>query len=58
MNIELEKLFVERMQQCNTGDWEMDHSNADDLLLEFLRELGYTKLADAWDKNPRVKWYA
>ena len=38
------------------GDPEAGHSKADDVLVKFLRSLGYNRLADAWDAIE--KWYA
>ncbi len=58
MKDELIKHYVEELQKCNTGDWECDHGNADDLIVELLRELGYEEVANAWEENPPVKWYA
>ena len=39
-----------------SGDIEMVHSKADDLLCEILKELGYVKLVEEFDKLD--KWYA
>ncbi len=37
-------------------DWEVTHGEADDILCEVLRALGYTDLVDAFDEVG--KWYA
>ena len=42
-------------QQSN-GDTEMAHCAADEILCEFLRELGHEDVVDEWDKVD--KWYA
>lgn len=38
------------------GDTEASHSNADDVLCDFLIGLGHQDLVDEWRKVP--KWYA
>lgn len=43
-------------ERCYSGDVELDHSNADEILCEFLRGLGYFDLVEEWDKVE--KWYA
>ena len=37
-------------------DYEVDHLDADQLLVDFLRVLGYGAICDLWDKVG--KWYA
>lgn len=39
-----------------SGDPEMDHGDADDLLCEFLKSLGYGHLVEIYEKVE--KWYA
>lgn len=40
----------------NTGDQEMAHADADDLLCSILKSLGYVKTVEAF--NNLSKWYA
>jgi hypothetical protein len=42
--------------ECSHGDWESAHGDADKIIVELLRQLGYTETADAWDKVG--KWYS
>lgn len=44
-----------KMEQSN-GDTEMAHSNADDVLCELLRSLGYSDVVDEYEKVD--KWFA
>ena len=47
---------IEKMQECvEDGDAESAHGKADQLLCEFLRELGYNELAEKYDEVK--KWY-
>lgn len=55
--------YVERMKKASdptTYPWPNDcedwHVRADNILCEFLTELGYTELVSAFDEVP--KWYA
>lgn len=49
--------FAETMQACrDIGDQEARHGDADDLLCEVLRSLGYDKGIDIF--NAMDKWYA
>lgn len=43
-------------EHCMSGDLEIDHRDADDIIVSLIRRLGYTKTADAWDAVG--KWYA
>jgi hypothetical protein len=53
----LDALFADRIKRhCSHGDIEIAHSDADDLLIELVRHLGYTQTADAWSNVD--KWYA
>jgi hypothetical protein len=46
-----------RMKELiNSGDTEHAHSEADKILCEVLRELGYNDLIDAYEQVD--KWYA
>lgn len=46
---------LEELQKPN-GDVEQQHCDADGILIQFIRSLGYDDIADAWLKVP--KWYA
>ena len=50
------KEFAEKMRALNIGDEESDHGNADDLLCELLRSLGYSEGVEEFEKMK--KWYA
>lgn len=41
---------------ANDKDYECAHRDADNLLVEFLEELGYKELVEAWREVG--KWYA
>ena len=41
---------------CDHGDTEAAHDNADKILCELLTSLGYVKTVEAW--NSVDKWYA
>ena len=43
---------------CATGDNERAHSDADAILCKALRHLGWTRLADAFEKESERFWYA
>lgn len=44
-----------RMKQCaEMSDYEIAHARGEDILCEFLRELGYPDIADIYDTIP--KW--
>lgn len=48
---------IERIKcNCFTGNPEEDHENADDILCDFLRLLGYEELVDVYESVSR--WYA
>jgi hypothetical protein len=49
-------LAAEIRRTCSHGDWEIAHGEADKLIVQQLRALGYNKTADAWDAVG--KWYA
>ena len=57
--IDIEKEYLEKMKEINRelqGDPEMAHSEADDLLVKLLKELGFEKLVKEYEKVP--KWYS
>lgn len=43
-------------EECDGGDIEGDHINADQILTSLLLELGYAKTVEAWGNVS--KWYA
>lgn len=49
--------YLKRMKQLQeSGDIEVAHIEADDILCEVLLQLGYKELVDAF--NDLAKWYA
>ncbi len=48
--------YAQRIAGCECGDPEGGHSMADALLLEIIRDAGYTAAADAFEKL--TKWYS
>lgn len=44
------------LKQCHTGDEQIDHSNADRIIMGFLAELGYADIVMEWESID--KWYA
>lgn len=51
-----EQAIEELKEQQGSGDWEVAHSEADDVLCKLLVALGYQDVVDEWEKVP--KWYA
>lgn len=52
---------ITKLNNIEVGDTETSHCLADNILLDFLKDNGYTKLAEAWeDLNNREGgfWYA
>ena len=45
MNKEISDKYVEKMRTCTC---ETDHEDADILICEFLEEIGYSELAEAY----------
>ena len=56
MHIMSDEELAAQLEACSTDDIEINHINADDLLIEQLRALGYTKSADAFEAIQ--KWYS
>ncbi len=57
MKTKKEQETIEKLKLLQTsGDAEMAHSEADELLCQFLKRLGYKRVVDEWKKVP--KWYA
>jgi len=48
--------LVEEIKQCSESDQEMGHIEADGILCDLLKELGYSEVVDAY--NELHKWYA
>lgn len=51
-----EQAIANLQDLINSGDTEIAHSNADDILCQLLISLGYQDVVDAWNKID--KWYA
>lgn len=47
------KELIKQLKECNSGDLEADHSDADDLLLEYIDDQEIKEVFDCIDK-----WYA
>lgn len=43
-------------EQCYTGDLEVDHAKADEILCQLLTELGFGEIVDKYEDVE--KWYA
>jgi len=57
MNKKLNDKYINLMQSAvDCGDTETGHGDADDLLCDLLRELGYNELVDKY--NDVAKWYS
>ena len=56
-NETIEAKYLPRMRELiDSDDTEMAHSEADDILIDILKELGFTKLIELYEKVG--KWYA
>ncbi len=56
-NKELHPSYLERLKELQeSGDAEYAHGEADDILCDILKDLGFEEIVEAWDKVP--KWYA
>ena len=51
-----DKYIKDMKEHCFSGDWEIDHGDADDIVIECLKELGMGELARVYDEVG--KWYA
>jgi len=50
---------VDALRALNVpDDQETGHGKADDLLVQFVRELGYKHLADTYDELSEFFWFA
>ena len=55
--IKLEREYAQAIKKlCHSGDVEVDHSQADDTLINFLTAIGCKTLVDAWQDVK--KYYA
>lgn len=48
--------LIKALINCDTGDPEVDHGNADDVLCDFLNSIGFKRAVEAYNKID--KWYA
>ena len=48
--------FKIMMESCRSHDFEIAHSNMDDLMVKLLRTLGYGESMDVFEMQD--KWYA
>ena len=47
----LEEEYIEKMKGCTQGvDVELDHAEADKILCDFLRSLGYSAIVDVYNR--------
>ena len=51
----LDKVIAEKMP-TGSGDREVDHYEADSLLVDALKAAGFHRVVEAWERVP--KWYA
>jgi len=51
-----EKYLNKLKEKCSSGDIEINHYNADDVLCELLESLGYNEIVTEFKKLE--KWYA
>jgi len=58
VNSKSDEQYAEKLKNSMTGDLEVNHIDADDILLEALRGFGYEKLADEYEKQAVNFWYA
>lgn len=56
MNKELEKEYIEKLNEWISADEELAHTEADFLICELLKKLGYEKVVEEYDKVD--KWYS
>ena len=51
---------IKKLNELSSGDPEVSHTQADDIVLEFLRSNGHHELVDAWEEaEARIGfWYA
>jgi len=54
-----DQIFANRLlNNCSHGDREIAHSRADDILLEALRDAGYSQTAEQFEMLRVNFWYA
>jgi hypothetical protein len=50
---------VKKLKELETmNDPEAEHSTADGILCQFLRSLGYNRVADQFEEQAQSYWYA
>lgn len=54
----LDIMFSDKIKESISGDNERDHPVCDDILLELLKELGFNKTVDEYNKVSANFWYA
>ena len=54
--MDVEEVKQKLREEADNNDTEAAHGNADDILCEFLKELGYSEVVDSY--NEIHKWYA
>ena len=52
----LAKDAIEKLRKLQTADTELAHSEADKVLCELLKAMGFSDVVEAWDALD--KWYA
>lgn len=52
----MDRKYAALLAAIGSGDPESEHGEADDLLLQLLRDLGFVKVIEAFDAVK--KWYA
>jgi hypothetical protein len=59
---EMERLNKEQITEGSWGyrcdDEEWYHRKMDEILVNFLKDMGYTEMADKYDKASEYFWYA
>ena len=52
--------YLNKLKECDHGDSEAAHCDADMILIELLKEIGYTEVAEEWERlqNTLPFWYA
>ena len=48
--------YVDRLKECKEYDAESGHMEADKILIDFISNLGYESIVEAW--NEVEKWYS
>lgn len=48
--------YVDRLKECKKFDYESGHIEADKVLIDFISNLGYESIVEAWSEVE--KWYS